>query len=83
MYLFLHSKTDSVTLPLFCYWQFIAFGVQKLRTIKKCMPFLWLFFITNSQQVFAKSWIARSDCVGQRVICSLCSFKLFYINTSV
>lgn len=76
-----HSKTDSVTLSLFCLWEFIAFGVQKLRTIKKAMPFLWLFhnqFTTG----FAKNWIARSDCVGQSVICCLCSFKLLNINTS-
>lgn len=83
MHLFVHPKTDSVTLPLFCYWQFTAFGVQKPRTIKKMYAFSFAFFITNSRWVFAESWIARSDRVGQSGICSLCSFKLFYTNTSV
>lgn len=79
---FVRSKTDRVTLPLFCYWQLIAFGVQKLRLVKKHIPY-FAYFITYSQLVFARSQTARSDCVCQSTICSLYSFKLICVNTLV
>lgn len=64
----MHSKTDSVALPLFCYWELVAFWGTKAEDNYKTSVFPFAFFhnhffmLAACQKLDCEVRLWRSEC---------------------